>query len=78
MVLEYRNKDNNLFGKVKGKLGLHQYGLLIHSSFFKKETKTFVGKGSFVCFVCVEYCKINMTDEFEVWFEPNDYIKIIP
>ncbi len=78
MVLEYRSKDSNLFSKAKGELALHQYTVLSHSPFFKKETKTFVGKGSFVCLVCVDYCKINMTDEFEIWFEPNDYIKIIP
>ena len=78
MVLEFRDKNGILFNKVLGGLALHQYSVLERSRFFKKETKIFNDKGSFTCLVCTENCKINMTSEFEIWFEPNDYIKIVP
>ena len=78
MVLEFRTKDGNLFTLVKGELALHQYQLFSNSRYFKKETKTFTDKGSFTCLVCVECIKLNITDEFEIWLDAKDYIKIIP
>jgi len=83
MELEVRTKDGEMIAKYLGHMAAVNFEKLMNSTnLFTMTTKKLKNKPEldakeFLCFVATEYCKLGITDEFELWFAPGDYIKVI-
>jgi hypothetical protein len=84
MKLEVRSKTGNMFGKYLGSFAEALFSVLNENekSFtltvkkFKSDRDPSIPVETPV-FVSNEYQKLTITNEFELWLEPGDYIKII-
>jgi len=79
MKIEIRNKDGIMFGMITGKYAPFQYDNLCNrTDLFKRTTKNIVDKGTFIAFVCIVDCKMNIIpNNFDIWLEPGDYLKVV-
>jgi len=82
MELEVRTKNGEIIAKYLGQMAVINFQILMNDTkLFEMVTKHIgVANGSpakeFVCFVAIEYCTLNISDDFELWFAPGDYIKV--
>jgi len=84
MILEVRTKDGELIAKYLGHMAAINFEKLMSAThFFRMTTKKLKPTPEsqkaedFLCFVVLDYCKLQIPEEFELWFAPNDYIKVI-
>ncbi len=79
--LEVRTKDGNWIGTFKNSMA-QKYLAIINDNpqWFECKRKTFIKKGNeetHLVYEVIEYAKL-VIGEFELMFEPKDYIKVLP
>lgn len=83
MILEARTSQGGVYAEYKGQMAIVNFGkLLAASDLFKLETRKLGPVGSkeskeFPCFVAITAAHLNITDEFVLHIQKDDYIKVI-
>ena len=83
MELEVRTSEGILFAKYRGDLAKTCFANLLDAKeIFRSSTKSLKTLNSdkyeeYLCFIANDHCKLMITEQFELWFGPNDYIKLI-
>ncbi len=82
MELEVRTSNGNLIAKYKNTMATINFQKLLEAKelFSTENKKLSTNKENvkdYFCFVAIDYCKLNITNDFELWFDIGDYIKVI-
>lgn len=84
MILEVRTRNGELIAKYLGQMAVINFDKLMSATnLFKMVTKKLKPTPEsdkveeYMCFVAITYCKLQITYDFELWFAPDDYIKVI-